>query len=83
MESIVPDSSSLKTPPSEPWFSEEDLALNDLDESNETLNGQVTKVDPFSVVKHSFDQTSDILAEECSHLLRKAQTAISKAYKLP
>ena len=86
MNSVVPDSNSLKTPPSEPWFSEEDIALNDLDDSLEndgTQDGNVTKIKPFSVVKSTFDQTSDILAEECSHLLRKAQTAMSKAYRLP
>ena len=86
MELVVPDSAALKTPPSEPWFEEEDRAFFDVSEGDDgstITNEDVTRINPFSSVQESFNRTSDILAEDCSHLLRKAQAAITKSYRLP
>jgi hypothetical protein len=79
MASLQPDPLLCVTPPLSPWLLPLEEALAAAGGSSPEDKGLAAgKVFAKAVLSH--DNVQDILAEECAHLLRKAQSAISKAY---
>lgn len=71
-------SSSCKTPPSESWFTQKDLSLPGNDGEIESyIQGAKALAAPLE----AHQKIAEMLKEECAHLLRKSQTAMSKAEK--
>ena len=67
--------SQTKASQLEPWFSQSDLHI-DMDSDSRTLNEWAEKV------LEASERPKDMLSEECGHLLRQAQIALSKAQKI-
>lgn len=76
LEKVKPDPSILSTPPSEPWLNSKDLVIG---------TGFMDPIAAINNEKHFAPllelekKLHAILSEDSTHLLRKAQTAISKA----
>ena len=70
---------SCSTPPSEPWFTQKDLFLPGITGDDADLEAYINSTKSFAPPLESHQKIADSLKEECSHLLRKAQSAISKA----
>ncbi len=81
MESLKPDARACKTPPLEPWITEKDLAKAGGKQENSDVDSIISGSRAFSDVLETHSKVSDMLNEECAHLLRKAQTALSKSAK--
>ena len=76
MESLKADPNACITPPIEPWISEKDVAMGRKDLSDFDLLISSSKV--LSATNESLTKVQDILKEDCTHLLRKAQATLSK-----
>lgn len=76
MESLKADPNACVTPPIEPWITEKDVALGRKDPGD--FEAIVNSSKAFGAVNDSLSKIQDILREDCSHLLRKAQTTLSK-----
>ena len=77
MDALKADPNSCVTPPLEPWIAEKDVALARKDPGD--FESIVNSSKALNAVNDSLNKIQDILREDCSHLLRKAQTTISKA----
>lgn len=82
LKDIQPDREACVTPPLEPWLDAAEM------QQALAVGSSEAEVDDFlrssriyRDILSSHDQVQDMLGEECSHLLRKAQTSISKAGK--
>lgn len=75
---LRPDPGASATPPSEPWFDQKDKEFAC---STAEINGSeyVESSRLLAPALESFHKVADILNEECSHVLRKAQGTINKA----
>ncbi|RYH21680.1 hypothetical protein EON65_20255 [archaeon] len=73
---LRPDPSICSSPPLEPWFSSQELDIDNIHtgkkSSSATNSNGVLELE---------NKINDILLEDCSHLLRKATQALSKATK--
>ena len=77
---VKPDASYCHTPPSEPWFTAKDKDPRDaFDESD--VDSIINKTKSLNTVVELQKKMNDMLSEDCSHLVRKAQAAITKASK--
>lgn len=72
---LRPDPSICKTPPSEPWFTAADLAVSDPLDTN-AVSGSSSK--SLKAVLEQEKTIQNMLNEDCSHLLRKAQAALTR-----
>lgn len=77
LEKIKPDTSISVTPPSEPWFPSSELQLGI--GSDEEISKSVAKDSKFAALFELESKLNSILSEDSSHLLRKAQSVVSKA----
>ncbi len=78
LEKVQPD--PIPTPPPEPWLTSKDLQIGSgLEDINTVINNERT----FAPLLELESKLNSMLTEDCSHLLRKAQTAISKAMTKP
>eukprot|EP00981_Chlorochromonas_danica_P015101 scaffold10498_cov179-Ochromonas_danica.AAC.3 len=73
---LRPDPSICKTPPSEPWFTAAELAVSDPLDTGATTTGPSSK--SLKAVQEQEKTIQNMLSEDCSHLLRKAQAALAK-----
>jgi hypothetical protein len=67
--------SSLPAPPTEPWLTSKDLQVED------NVDTILATEKAFAPLLDLETQINAMLAEDCSMLLRKAQTSIQKATK--
>jgi hypothetical protein len=70
------DSKRATTPPSEPWFTQKDLAF---DATN--IDSIIADSKVFAQPLETRTKISDTLREECAHLIRKSQSSLAKASK--
>jgi hypothetical protein len=82
MDSLQPDSRACKTPPLDFWITEKDIALLSKDSSGTDVDSLIDQSKAYSAVRDVSNKINDMLNEECSHLLRKAQSAITKNSKV-
>lgn len=74
LEKVQPD--PIPSPPPEPWLNSRDLQIGSgLEDINSVINNEKA----FSSLLELESKLNAMLSEDCSHLLRKAQNAISKA----
>jgi len=76
LQALQPSEESLRTPPAEPWFSSSDLTVAGGEDGDAADTGTGTVFEP---VNELIDKSRELLTEDCAHLLRLAQSAISKA----
>ncbi len=74
------DPNSCPTPPSEPWFTQKELYLAGAGDAGD-IDCVISNTKSFAVALDTQEKISDMLKEECSHLLRKSSTSLSKASK--
>jgi hypothetical protein len=82
MDTLQPDSRACKTPPLDFWITEKDIALLSKDSSGTDVDSLIDQSKAYSAVRDASNKINDMLNEECSHLLRKAQSAITKNSKV-
>ncbi len=80
MEALQPDPRACKTPPLEFWITEKELAKMSKDTGD--IVTVISNSKSYSAVVDTETKINEMLNEECSHLLRKAQAAIAKGTKL-
>ncbi len=80
IDKLSADLNCCPTPPCEPWFSAKDLLFGGYGEA-EDVETIINTSRTFAITLDSQSKISDILKEECSHLLRKSSTALTKASK--
>lgn len=89
MKLIQPDPSACATPPLQPWFDGLIIENNsngqqeeeDLDAWLVSITGQQQPAQQFKALTTTHQHIYNIINEDCSHLLRKAQAAVTKATK--
>lgn len=79
LEKVQPDPSLIQTPPPEPWFTPKDLQISSGFDDVQTI---LENEKPFSSILELEEKINSMLSEDCSHLLRKAQSALTKATKV-
>lgn len=76
LNSISADETTKTPLPVEKWFDSNEC---DIDTSSSSIDHDIHTVDCFVAVNDFSEKIMDVLKEDCSHLLRKAQQAIGKA----
>lgn len=82
LQSLQPEESSCRTPPIQPWFTAEQLVVNEINlDDYDTNSGSSAKnknIAALESVQATIHTISEMLQEECSMLLRKSTQAINK-----
>ena len=82
LASITPTETAKERLPTERWISDADLVMDtDEDVTAAGSSSTSTGLSVFSNLNDLIEKTSDMLSTDCNHLLRQAQTSLSKANK--
>lgn len=82
LKTIQADRTAAKTPPLEPWFQADELdAEVNIGTEPSDLEVFINSSKEFKDVVVAQDRIEEMLREDCAHVMRKAQSAISKATK--
>ena len=82
LASITPTETVKERLPTERWISDADLVVDtDEDVTAAGSSSTSTGLSVFSNLNDLIEKTTDMLSTDCNHLLRQAQTSLSKANK--
>ncbi len=76
MGNLQPEARACKTPPLEHWILDKDTAV--AHKNFDDVDSLIAASKVFNEVLEAQTQVNNMLNEECAHLLRKAQTTLSK-----